>query len=120
MSSDSDPRIAKIARGLLWRTRHGSVSWEYVNSPRGGESFWHSTEYASIVLRSADGDGQGPYEISVRDGSGAVLERVVTDPFDNSDLGEVLEQLYTAARRKSLNIDETLDRLVDYFDEPPF
>jgi hypothetical protein len=135
----ADPRIQRIVRGLLARSQAGEIEWQqFVNSARGGSSrtsrgkpdgYSYSTDSATVVVGSADGDGQLPLYMDVLDSSGTTVESVETPPRQrlvrNSEgiatrepaPSEVLEfidnvrELYTIARRRGLRTDEVLDQL---------
>lgn len=101
-------KILQLAEKLLERTALGQATW----SPGSREDtfIWSGTN-ASVVLLSKDNDNAPPWLIRLVDGDGRTVEQ---EPFGGRDRGwELVNKLYHAARADALDINATIDSLLD-------
>ena len=100
------------------------------------DGFAYSTDSATVVIGSADGDGASPYYLNILDSGGIVVEsfdifpplRTVRAPDgtiarpqrspEERDFLRLVKELYELARRKALKTDEVLDALVNELNQP--
>ena len=107
-----------ILQRLLNRTRAGKTHWE----PLGDSDtrFMTAVGDYSITIESEDvrSPSMGPIKVTVRDYPDRIL-----DQFDEYDLevgdqtptpaGDLLADLYEAARRRAFNVDEAMNDLLN-------
>jgi hypothetical protein len=135
-----DPRVQQIVTGLLARSRRGELGWQIFKSKPGTlmadpendsepDGFSYSTESATVVIGTVDGDGVAPFYLEVLDSAGIVVEsvtifppiRTVRDESGNMtrpkrspeerDFLVKVREIYSIARRRALRTDEVLDTL---------
>lgn len=107
-------RLQTLARGLLDQTHNRQVRWERLAQA----DFILRLESASVIVSSVDGDGYRPYAFLVLDSSDEIVEKFQFDSEDDFDaeeslLDDLVVDLYAAARRNALQVDEVLDGLMN-------
>ena len=108
MSTD---KLLLLAEKLLDRTQIGQASWS--PGSRDDTFIWSGTN-ASVVLLSKDNDNAQPWIVRLVDGSGRTVEQAT---FVGGDRGwEMVNRLYQAARSDALDINATIDSLLDDLD----
>jgi len=122
-----DQRLVRIVKALLKKTLAGQADWEATFSRSTAEQFDYSTVSATISLSSHDkGNDDLSIVMTIKNDAGVELDRLESDPWDSLGYSRILRQLYTEARRRALDIDTTINQLVNslenggYDDEPPF
>jgi hypothetical protein len=107
-------RMADLATRLLTLTTSNKITW----SEGEGGSYIYDTANSSISIRNADNDGKHPYVLDVYSARGEVVDtlrsRYVVPGSHATPLpwNDVLESLFTMARRSALNVDAVLDELL--------
>lgn len=133
----NDERIKKIVEGLLQRSETGEAEWQIFSGQtsvrRAGtgkpDGFSYSTDSATVVVGSSDGDGASPYYLNIIDSAGVLVENIsVPSPVrsvrmpdgtlqrqerspEETQFVRLLRELYKRARRKALKTDDVLDAL---------
>jgi hypothetical protein len=135
-----DRRIRKIVDGLIERSMSGEAEWQIfsgqtsarrIASPGKPDGFSYSTDSATVVVGSSDGDGASPYYLNIIDSAGILVESVSAPSTprtrrmpdgslqrqerspEETEFGQLLRELYERARRNALKTDDVLDALVD-------
>lgn len=93
---------------LRGRTDQGAVKW--TSGSREDTYLW-SGSAASVALSTKDNDSQAPWLIRLIDSDGRVMESEMVD--GASPFFEMVGDLYSGARSSALNIDGTIDGLLD-------
>ncbi len=111
--SGFDPRLGRIAAGLLNRTQSGDIQWEAVTIGSTVQ-FDYSTPKNTITIRTRGGIPDLPVMLIVKNDDGVELERFTTGgeregPTNNVDA--IVRRLYDSVRRQALRIDSALDEL---------
>lgn len=108
----SSPKLVKLIHNLVERTERGSAMW----TPGSYEdTFLWSSRSGSVAVFPVDHDGQPPWAIRIMDSKGQTLEE---EPFRLGDPAfEVAARLYQVARGNALDIDGTIDKLLDDLDD---
>lgn len=75
------------------------------------DTFLWSGSSASVVLSTKDNDGEAPWLVRLVDADGRTVESESVD--GRSEVFAVTEELYSAARASALNIEETIDGLLE-------
>jgi len=111
-------KLASLAERLLNRTRAGGITWE--ETDRSGY-FVATLEGGSVTVGRPL---EGPYELNVRNDRGAIMDEATVQPsniISQSVLGteaaktlaRLVPTLHETVRRDALNVDVTLDSLLD-------
>jgi hypothetical protein len=111
----------KLAQRLVRKTLEGDLNWEQTEK----EGVFQ-TSFPDHSLRVLKRPVSGPDRdeiivIQIFDELGAVVEEiessdVATGFSSNLSRGD-LEKMYEEARKKAMNVEESLDRLIKYLDE---
>lgn len=101
-------KMKKLVSRLLSRTQNQQVSWD-TGSNEG--SFIWSSKSGSVMLFPRDYDGAAPWSVRLISGDGQIIEEESYGP--NDDGYEIAYDLYRAARSNALDIDRTIDSLLD-------
>lgn len=121
MSLIGEDKIRELSRRLRRATEDGNDNWEEV----GACAYSYSTRKATITIRSVDGDHLHPFELSVVDAEGRVVEEFTaevpgpTSPGVSRETRNELRQLYDLARRKAANVDVFLEELFEELPDDP-
>jgi hypothetical protein len=133
MSDKSRAKMQQIAERLLARTTEGAVRWEETDRK---DSYVAVLEAGSVMIGPTGGLLKvAGLELTARNDRGLTIEKVAVsrdrpsallpgqpglphaaagDP--NAALREVLSALHNAARRSALQVEKTLDSLLDQLD----
>lgn len=104
-----------ILRMLYERTKRGDASWDTGRNQ--WEYIWTAST-STVIIRSRDQDDNFPFDVDILNSNGAP---VLTVEFLNNDPNlELVSELYRSVARKHIQVDETLDGLLDELREPPF
>lgn len=114
-ADDFDPRLPAIMERLLKVTREGGAEW--LTTGR-GDQLMYSAFNSSVIVESQDEDGLAPYIIRILNSDGRVVTAMTCGAADEHIA--LARELFNAATRQSLKVDETLDSLLRNLDEPPF
>jgi hypothetical protein len=107
-------RMISLAERLSKATNEGKADWTSENHA----SFLLALPSASARIRSVDGDGLEPYELTIIDDNGVSIESLRSEwegePFrsESEYWNETLSDLYETARTKALNIGSVIDNLL--------
>lgn len=113
----NDQRLTEFMESLCESTSGGRVKWQ----SEGPASFLLGLPSGSVRIRSVDGDGVFPYELTIFDQDGVSLESATTRTQRNpagttqplkSSLNSALRNLYDAARDSALNIDGLIEGIL--------
>src|SRR4051812_36186089 len=112
MSSQSEPpKIVTLTERLLDRTRRGELKWEVTDRD---EAFATVLQGGSIVVSKL----VTQYTIAVRNERGALIEEADVSPEYAASpievaLARALPTLHETVRRQVLDVDRTLDNILD-------
>ncbi len=98
-------KMVSIAQGLLENTSRGLVGWEATAS-----AFKFQTANSDYSITIEFPHYQGGPTLTIVDQGGRAIEQLSLDL--KSDEGKLLASLYETARRRALNVDATLDRIM--------
>lgn len=133
LASETNDRLAKIAELLLKQTRSGVAAWKPTDDE--GAFYYMGSKSSLFISNSEDQDGDDNVRLRILNDDGIEVGELRSawvsrdpDPWDASQrnygpgkFNGLLEDLFEAARRSALRIDEVLDSLYqDLSDEPPF
>lgn len=104
----ANDKVRILLETLLQRTQNGKAKW--TTGSRDDTYIW-SGSAASVVLLTKDNDGFQPWWVRLVDADGRTVEEEEVDV--DSDLYNLLADLYPAARSDALNISSTIDGLLD-------
>jgi hypothetical protein len=111
--STSAERLFALVRTLADKTEAGDASWKKSDS---ATAFIYSLASGSVIIASLDNDGNFPYEVSLLNDQGEVIEsRSSSGRWNDDDEGQwddALRRLYFAARGSALNIDGVLNSML--------
>jgi hypothetical protein len=113
--NSNNERLIAITKALLRRTRDGAIEWEIrsYGSRDGSEQVDYSTSANTITVKPRDDDGQKPYVLIVKNSSGIEIDRLDPGEWPDDSSDGALDELYTVARRQALDVDRTLDQLLN-------
>jgi hypothetical protein len=114
-STASADKLKALAERLLERTRDGRVAWEQTD---------RELTFATVLKPGSVRIGRtttAGYSLVVTNGQGTTLEQVAVDPDDPfqatstsmAALVRILPQLHEMVRRQVLEVDSTLDSMLD-------
>ena len=111
MSGEENGRVVVLCERLLEATRKRAADWdreaEDVFVWKGGQG--------SVSIGSRDKDGEPPYQLTVVNPDGDMLEELRSDLVADAQpapWNEPLAELYRNARRRALKADEVLDAMI--------
>lgn len=101
-------KMKKLINTLLSRTQNGQVSWDSASNE--GSFIW-SAKSGSVMVFPTDNDGRAPWSVRLIAGDGQTIEE---ESYDGGDEDyEIAYDLYRAARSNALDIDRTIDSLLN-------
>jgi len=107
----NNDRIVVLARALATATTVDDVQWEVEDA----DTFvWKRVE-GTVTIGSRDADGEPPYEITIYNGGRVKVDQLTSQLLPNDEpapWNEALADLYRAARRKALDVDELIETLI--------
>jgi hypothetical protein len=116
-----------LAETLLQRTLDHRIAWKIEDAEGGTFSF--ATNSARIVVEAKDQDGQAPFRLVLQTIEGEEVDTLEQyeqqgTSYKRSPWTQTLEDLFFAARRNALNIDDVLERVfkelgIDETDDDP-
>jgi hypothetical protein len=112
MELDPYTRLIELCERLSGATLTGKVPW----TAEEDTAFSCAQRSGSVAIRSRDRDGEAPYELVIYSPKGATVESLVsewTTAEEPASWNAPLADLYRAARRQALGVDEILDALLD-------
>lgn len=114
MVVDSSRRIQALVKGLIQKTRTGSLDWDFDSQ----ELFELSLTRSTVQIRSKDGDGLHPYGLTILDSNGRFVEGVESGNPEQDYYG--LGELFEAVSRSHRGVDEKLTEILGELgiDEP--
>jgi hypothetical protein len=104
-------RQIELCNRLTVATGAAAASWEFDGHDR---FVWRQREGA-VAIASRDQDGQPPYQLSVYNGDGLLvddLSSLLLADDQPARWNEPLAALYRAARRSALHADDLLETLI--------
>lgn len=111
MSNSGNERLMELAGRLLSLTRQGKIHW----SQGEASSYEYSTATSSVLVSNDDEDGRHPFTLEVYNDSGNVVDQLKTG-YTATHMAyawnDLIEELYTVARRDALDIDKVLDEIL--------
>jgi hypothetical protein len=109
----ADEKIGEFFEGVLAKTREGRILWK----PTADESDFIAAIGGQFTLSTSVWTEQGSwgketrkYTLALRDQSGRELTKVAEDDLARPD---ELRELYEAARRKALRVDEKIGDVLE-------
>jgi hypothetical protein len=127
MPETEDEKMLRLAQALTRHTRSGAIEWE--RRWAAGDSdfdilrFEYSTSNSTVSIDNSGGSaGSGWIVMMVRDSLGTVVEKLEMASDTEYEFDVVLKNLFEAARRQVLKVDQTLDELIAEVEklDPPF
>lgn len=104
------PSFERLLKKLTERTLAGIAAWS--PGSRDDTFIWSGTS-ASVVLSTKDQDGVSPYVVRLVDNAGRIVEEELFANDSNQALIPLVRDLYAVARANALNIDGTIEGLLD-------
>ena len=116
MLSTPNMRLVTLAKELLDRTKKGLASWEPADPD--GSAFFLTTTRAQIVIESMEHDGEPSFRLALLSHEDTEVDSIEQftregDDFIRNDWSELLVQLFAAARRNALKVDEVVNSVFD-------
>ena len=106
-------KMQALVTALSAKTISGEVKWK--TGSRDDAFIWSGTS-ASVILSTKDGDGEAPWVVRIVDSDGRTVESEVVDIYH--ELYAQVDELYALSRASALNIDKTIDELLDDLSDP--
>jgi hypothetical protein len=109
-----DKRSLSLVIGLLTKTKEYGVNWQPTTS---SNSFIVTSDDVTISISHGTDDNTdvGFVAISLRDKLGKTMDNFWVE--ENEQEYKMMLELYTFARRKANNVDETMDSLIKKLSE---
>ncbi len=104
----ASPKLRELLQTLTRATFEGRANW---NKGSRDDTFVWSGSNASVILLTKDNDGAAPYIVRLADAEGRIIESVATMP--GGDDTRIAGELYAAARADALDINATIEGLLD-------
>jgi hypothetical protein len=98
--TDND-KLLNIAAKLLEKTQHGSAHWQETADE---DTFQSSLTDSAITIRCASG---GQYSLAIINDKGREVAHLIMQ--GSLDDAGVLVELYDAAKREALQVDQAID-----------
>jgi hypothetical protein len=124
---ETEDKMLRLAQSLTRNTRSGGIQWErrYVagDSDLDIQRFEYSTSNSTVTVDNSGGDeGSGWIVMAVRNSGGTVVGKAEMTRHTEPEFDVILDELFEAARRQVLKVDETLDALIAEVEklDPPF
>jgi hypothetical protein len=96
--------VIELLRELIARTTAGAIRWEVVDDR--GTSFVYNSTSGAVSIASRDQDGAHPFVFSLLTADGVVADNWSSVEIDTPAVTtELLEELYTAAKRSATGAD---------------
>lgn len=107
MASYGSGRLVELVKRLNLATSKGDLEWQETDDTT---AFMCIFDGPSVQIKSTDRDGSYPYILLILNEEGNVVEslRSGSDPWDDSEMGE----LYERARRSATNVDDIIDSIL--------
>ena len=111
----TDDRLQELVKRLYEQTDKGKVVWEKTPDKK---TFQASFPTHAIRISVKDFFGDAVYEVSIYDKEGDMVERIETNSVWESttslpaEMSPIVADLYSRARRMALDVDQTLDTLL--------
>jgi len=112
----TDDRLQEIVKRLYEQTVNGKVVWEKTPDKKIYQASF-PTHAIRIALKDFFGDDL--YEVSIYDKEGDVVEHIQTDNAWKgtttlpAEMSPIVADLYSRARRMALDVDQTLNTLLE-------
>lgn len=120
----SNPKFEKMIQRLIQKTDEGTANWQETSRPN---VFALSLADFSVLLRQVDSEEAVGIDVLVEivNKDGKVIDSVrdvdsVPEFGDPHEWYKRMSDLYKAARRKAMGVDEALDKLLEELDDIPF
>jgi hypothetical protein len=107
-----DDRLVVLCQQLADATAAGSAEWRIDAE----DTFVWEESPGVVAIKSRDGDGEPPFELTVHNPDGQKLEERVSALVDDDQpapWNEALADLYRVARRSALHADDVIDALIE-------
>jgi hypothetical protein len=113
MQVDPQAQLVELCERLLAATIEQQLEWE----PGEKTAFTCTRRSGTISVRSIDGDGESPFELTIFNTDGVKVESVIADSASeerSSPWDGAVGNLYRVARRQALHADRLVaDLLAD-------
>lgn len=105
---EGNQKFSLILERLLERTKEGKLEWK---STADKNTFLVVLKDSSISIQGNEAYGLGIYEFSFRNEDGEIIQSVRI--FHSDEEFEKAQSLFNSIRRHALNIDQTLDHILE-------
>lgn len=117
----TEEKVLKLVERLYAKTEAGEIPWERT-SARGVFQVAFPSYTVKLSSRPNDENPESPdYIVSILDESGVVIERATDIELQKVAIDlkvfQMMDDLYTTARRRALGVDSALDSLLGELDK---
>jgi hypothetical protein len=104
-------RLIELCNRIVAATAAAEVEWQDFNDDR----FVLARNAGSVAISSRDKDGEPPYDLSIYNTNGELVESLLSEWLDDDQparWNQPLADVYRAGRRSALGADRVIDALI--------
>lgn len=112
----TEERILKLVQGLLAKTTSGEMAWERTSTSGVFQVAFPSYTVKLSIEPNNDNPDANDYFVWILDETGHIIERAsdveLQRKFPTKRVVQLMDDLYSAARRHAMDVDGALDSLL--------
>jgi hypothetical protein len=112
----TEEKLLKLVQGLLAKTKSGEIAWEKTASDEVFQVAFPSYTVRLSTQSSDENPDMNDLVVLIRDDEGRTIEHIsdaeLHRKFPNAKPYQLMQDLYTTARRQALGVDTVLDSLL--------